>query len=117
MRRLSTACLLVLSACPGKHHDSSSSVTQAACATPVRESVLGDMVQDLQTLQVGDLAEFVVTAGTASFFIFSQEVDGSAPDTVFVDERPDFVGNIPNAVVPTDLRDPDGTLWFDDVAQ
>ncbi len=117
MRRLPTACLLVLAACPGKHHNSSP-VTQAACATPVRESVLPpDMVQDLGTLLVGTDATFVVTTGTSSFFIFSQEVDGSAPDTVFVSEPPDFIGSIPNAVVPTNLRDPDGTLWYDDVAE
>jgi len=117
MRRLPTACLLVLAACPGKHHNSSP-VTHPACATPVRESVLPpDMVQDLGTLQVGTDATFVVTTGTASFFIFSQEVDGSAPDTVFVSEPPDFIGNIPNAVVPTNLVDPDGTPWYDDLDQ
>src|SRR6266542_2667864 len=116
MRRLPTACLLVLSACPGKHHDMSSSVTQAACATPVRESVLPpEMVQDLGTLQVGDLAEFVVTAGTASFFIFSQEVDGSAVDNYsIVSGGKSFT--IPNSVVPTNLRSPSGILYYDDFA-
>src|SRR6266542_2286683 len=116
MRRLPTACLLVLSACPGKHHDMSSSVTQAACATPVRESVLPpEMVQDLGTLQVGDLAEFVVTAGTASFFIFSQEVDGSAVDNFsIVSGGKSFT--IPNSVVPTNLRSPSGILYYDDFA-
>src|SRR6266496_3814318 len=98
MRRLPTVCLLVLSACPGKHHDSSSP-PQAACVTPVRESVLPpEMVQDLGTFRVGEDAMFVVTTGTSSFFIFSQEVDGSAVDNIsIVSGGKSFI--IPNSVV------------------
>ncbi len=115
MRRLLSAALLVLSACPSGRH-SPASVTPAACVTPVREPVLSsDMVQDLGTLQVGTDATFMVTTGTSSFFIFSQEVENSAVDEIVVIDNGKPV-SIPNAVVPTNVISPGGTLYYDDLA-
>jgi hypothetical protein len=87
---------------------------QASCTTDVREPVLpSDMVEDLGTLQVGTDVSFAVPSGTASFFIFHQEAENSAADTVGVSG----LGTIPNAVVPTDLFAPDATLYYDDLAE
>jgi hypothetical protein len=83
------------------------------CTTAVREPVLpSEMVQDLGTLQVGARASFTVAADTTAFFVFSQEAANSAPDTTVVSG----IGRVPNAVVPTDLRAPDDTLFYDDLA-
>ncbi len=115
MRRVLSAALLVVSACPSGRH-SPESVTPAACVTPVREPVLSsDMVQDLGTLQVGTDATFMVTTGTSSFFIFSQEVDNSAVDEIVAIDNGKPV-SIPNAVVPTNVISPGGTLYYDDLA-
>ncbi len=116
MRRLlAVAALLVLTACGSHKH--SAAAAAPACAPPVREPVLpSDMVQDLGTLQVGTDATFVVTAGTSSFFIFSQEVENSAVGEII------FLGSsgkpvtLPNSVVPTNVVSPGGTPYFDDLA-
>jgi len=73
----------------------------------------GDIfVRDLGEHGVGDLVQFDVSTGAASFTIFSQEVSGTAVDEVFV---PSFAVTLPNAVVPDQVRTPDGTLYYDDV--
>jgi hypothetical protein len=70
------------------------------------------MIQDLGVRDVGTEASFSVAPGTSSFVIFSQEMDGSRPDTVSVAG----VGEAPNSVVPGRLRDPEGSVYYDDLA-
>jgi hypothetical protein len=80
------------------------------CETPVRAPVVSG-AQSLGELQVGQQVNFQVPEGTWSVTIVSQEVAGSAVDTI------DFQGvAIPNTVVPTDVRAPDGRVFFDDLA-
>ncbi len=68
-------------------------------------------VQDLGPLQVGSSATFAVTSGVSSFLLFQQRVGNTAAD-----EFATAFGMLTNAVTPTDLRAPDGTLWYDDTA-
>ncbi len=82
------------------------------CVAPVRDAVLaaGD-VQDLGDLPVGAQARFDVPEGTASVTIVSQEVPGTGASDVMLSGT-----RVPNAVVPTDVRLPDGSLFYDDRA-
>ncbi|HET8540219.1 MAG TPA: hypothetical protein VFL83_10145 [Anaeromyxobacter sp.] len=82
------------------------------CVAPVRDTVLeGAQVQDLGELAVGSRARFEVPAGTSSVTIVSQVVPGTAvADVTFSGTR------LPNTVVPTDVRLPDGRLLYDDLA-
>jgi hypothetical protein len=115
MRRpLSASVLLavVLCGCPSEK-DAPAPVTQQSCSNAVRDPVLpSEMIQDLGTLQVGTDATFAVGAGAAGFFIFSQEVGDSAPDTVLVNQSGVFA--IPNTVVPRRVIAPSGTTYYDD---
>jgi hypothetical protein len=83
-----------------------------ACVEPVRDPVLAPgELQDLGELQVGTGARFQIPDGTASFTIVSQEVSGTAvPDITFSGAK------LANTVVPTDVRGPDGTVFYDDLA-
>jgi hypothetical protein len=90
--------------------DPVSSADPATCVSTVVGPVLANAA-DLGTLQVGSTATFEVPAGTSSIVLFSQEAGGTAPDTIA------FGGSsVPNAVVPTDVRSPSGSLWYDDLA-
>jgi hypothetical protein len=90
--------------------DAVSSVDPATCVSAVVAPAIANAA-DLGTLRVGSTATFEVPPGTSSIVLFSQEADGTAPDTIT------FGGSsVPNAVVPTDVRSPSGTLWFDDLA-
>ena len=81
-----------------------------ACETPIRAPVVAG-AQSLGEHQVGEQVSFQVPAGTWSVTIVSQEVAGSAADTI------DLQGvAIPNSVVPTDVTAPDDRVFFDDLA-
>jgi hypothetical protein len=83
------------------------------CVSAAVGTVLpAEMVHDLGVLEVGSDASFTVAPGTSSFVIFSQEVDGSRPDSVSITG----VGEAPNSVVPARVRDPDGAVYYDDLA-
>src|SRR5215208_3277531 len=106
------AAAAALAACGSSSDRSSGAAAAPSCPIAVREPVLPpEMVRDLGTLPVGAEATFDVPPGIASFFIFSQESGNSAPETVSIAG----VGSVPNAVVPTDLRGPDQTLYYDDL--
>jgi hypothetical protein len=83
----------------------------AACdPEPVRTPAASDTwaVQDLGTIQVGQVVTFDVPAGTGSFLIMQQAAGTPAGDVVW--------GSIvPNSVVPTNLRDPNDVLYWDDL--
>jgi hypothetical protein len=80
-----------------------------SCLTEVREPAPPDGFVDLGELAVGAQRTIEVPPGTASLTIFSQEVGGSAVDAIRYLGFP-----IPNSVVPTDVRLPDGALFFSD---
>ncbi len=83
---------------------------RSGCETAVRAPAIAG-AQALGELQVGQQASFQVPEGTWSVTIVSQEVAGSAVDAI------EFQGfAIPNSVVPTDVRAPDGTVFYDDLA-
>ncbi|HEY6004623.1 MAG TPA: hypothetical protein VIV57_17245 [Anaeromyxobacter sp.] len=82
-----------------------------ACLTPVRDPVAAMGFLDLGTHTIGETVPFGVPAGTRSFTIVSQEVPGTAEPFVL------FQGFlIPNSVVPSDVREPNGTLFYSDLA-
>jgi hypothetical protein len=116
MRRMfASIALAVLAGCPrGKEPPRpAANIDRGTCAPAVREPVLpADMVEDLGTLAVGFQAAFAVSAGTSSFLIFSQEAGDSAAESILAAGVA-----LPNAVVPTKLRAPDGTLYYDDFAE
>jgi hypothetical protein len=86
------------------------------CVSTVRSTVLpAEMVQDLGEFQVGTPAMFALPAGISSFVLFSQEIGNSAPDDVFVSTSNGTV-RIPNAVVPTNVKSPSATVYYDDLA-
>jgi hypothetical protein len=108
---LAAALLAAATGC-GSTNEAAPSTGPLTCANVVRDPVLPDgWVQDLGTLPVGARATFEVPPGTSSFVIMSQEVGHTAPGTV-----QDGSMTLPNAVVPTNVRDPDGTLYYDDFA-
>ncbi len=80
-----------------------------ACLTPVRPPQPPEGFVDLRELRVGARATVEVPPGTASLTLFSQEVNGSAVNAI---EYGGF--RLPNSVVPTDVRLPDGALFFSD---
>jgi hypothetical protein len=83
-------------------------------SSAVPSSLPGGMVQDLGVLAVGTDATFAVPAGTSSFVLLSQEDASSAPDTVPVTDG-GRTFDVPNAVVPTNLKDPASAVWYDDL--
>ncbi|HEX9308381.1 MAG TPA: hypothetical protein VF894_12870 [Anaeromyxobacter sp.] len=114
MRRpVAALAVVLLAGCPPRKESPHTGLLDpVSCDTPLRETVLpSDMVEDLGMLAVGSMARFSVPTGTSSFLIFSQEAGSSAPPTVVASGI-----TIPNAVVPTNLRAPDGTLYYDDFA-
>jgi hypothetical protein len=113
------AALLALTAagCGSKSQSAAAAPAPFTCdnvvQSPIPAFVANGMVQDLGTLAVGTQnVQFTIPAGTQSFVIISQEVGRTAPASVPVAG----MGSIPNAVVPTNLRGPDGTLYYDDFA-
>lgn len=114
---LAAVALVALAGCPGGNtgHAWRAHAEPLFCESTIR-APLGDlvaagMVQDLGTLQVGERAQFDVPAGTGSFLIVSQMVKETAPLGIV------WQGfAIPNAVVPTNVRDPGGALVWDDMA-
>jgi hypothetical protein len=83
---------------------------EGSCITDVREPAGAGFVL-LGEIDVGTPTELFVPPGTASLTIFSQEVD--APEVPFIT----FQGaSLPNTVVPTDVRLPDGDLFYSDLA-
>lgn len=80
-----------------------------ACVTTVRDPVpAGDFV-DLGEHAVGTRLSFDVPSGTSSFTVLSQEVGDTAVPTI---EYQGFT--LANGVVPTDVREPGGALFFSD---
>ena len=109
---IAAALVALLAGCGSKSDQPLPLTSPLTCSNVVRSTVLPDgWVQDLGTLKVGAHATFDVPAGTSVFVILSQEVGKTAPASVNVGSQ-----TIPNAVVPTDVRDPDGTLFYDDFA-
>jgi hypothetical protein len=80
-----------------------------ACVAPVRDPVGTPAFVDLGQVPAGSALEFDLPAGTASFTILSQEVPGTA-EPVIVYKGFAF----PNSVVPTDVTDPNGRLFYSD---
>jgi hypothetical protein len=81
-------------------------------STAVGTVLPAEMIHDLGVREVGTDVSFTVAPGTSSFLIFSQEVDDSRPDTVSITG----LGEAPNSVVPTRVRDPDDAVYYDDLA-
>jgi hypothetical protein len=80
------------------------------CVTPVRDPVATMGFVDLGTHTIGQTVQFDVPAGTRSFTILSQVVPGTAEEFVV------FQGFlIPNSVVPSNVREPNGTLFYSDL--
>jgi hypothetical protein len=86
---------------------------QGVCSTPVRDPVAGAGFIDLLEQPVGATLSFNVPPNTTSFTIVSQAVPGpNAPPPTIA-----FQGfAIPNSVVPTDVRDPSGAVYYSDTA-
>jgi hypothetical protein len=75
--------------------------------------------QDLGVLSVGTAASFDVPADTIGFSIVSQESGTAAPDTIqlyFNTSGPPNWQTVPNTVVPTAVKEPNGTVFYDDIA-
>jgi hypothetical protein len=82
---------------------------EGACVTPVRDPAPPEGFVDLGIRTVGAQGTVEVPPRTASLTLFSQEVDGSATDVI------DYQGfQLPNSVVPTDVRLPGGGVFFSD---
>jgi hypothetical protein len=112
------AAIVAVAGCTG---GGSSTGSQALCRPTVRTPQFGSasdlVVQDLGTFDVNTLVTFTVPAGTTSFSIVSQEVAGSAASAVVVwdpTEKRNVI--VPNVVVPNQVKMPDGTIYYDDVA-
>jgi hypothetical protein len=82
----------------------------AVCITPIRAPVASMGFLDLGTHTIGETLQFDVPLGTRSFTILSQEVPGTAEPIVI------FQGfAIPNSVVPSNVREPSGALFYSDL--
>lgn len=80
------------------------------CLTPVRDPIPTMGFVDLGTHTIGEIVPFDVPPGTRSFTIVSQEVPGTAEQFVV------FQGFlIPNSVVPSNVLEPGGTLFYSDL--
>jgi hypothetical protein len=64
--------------------------------------------------QVGTEVTFALPDGSTGFSIVSQEKPNTALDDVVVNTS-DGSFSVANSVVPTRLRNPSGTLWWDDI--
>lgn len=80
----------------------------AGCVSAIRPAVNG--ATDLGQATVGTPLSFNLPANFVGFSIVSQEVPGTAPDSITMTG----VGAYPNAPVPTDILDPSSHLVFDD---
>ena len=80
-----------------------------ACVTAVRDPVPAAEWLNLGDWPVGKLLSFSVPAGTTGFTILSQAIPGTAVPAI---EYGGFL--LPNSVVPTDLKAPDGSLFYSD---
>jgi hypothetical protein len=81
-----------------------------SCVTTVRDPLAAMGFVDLGTHTVGQTVTFDVPPGTRSFSILSQEVPGTAEQFVL------FQGFlIPNSVVPSNIREPGGALFYSDL--
>lgn len=80
------------------------------CATAIMPAAPSVNVQALGQHTVGERLSFDVPAGTWSVSIVSQAVPGTTKDAV-------YAGSVvlPNSVVPTDVRAPDGRLFYTDL--
>lgn len=85
-----------------------------ACVSTVRGPAFGGapdvVVEDLGDHAVGETVSFAVTPGTSSFTIFSQELDGSAPESLVYQGL-----ELPNIVVPDQVKTPGGAVYYDDI--
>lgn len=80
-----------------------------ACVTTVRAPVPTGDYLDLGEHPVGTELSFALPPGVVSFTILMQEVGDSAEATI------EFQGfTLANGVVPTDVRDPSGAIFFSD---
>ena len=121
---LAAAALALLAACGGGSSSSSGTTTTlphgtaepSVCVSAVRNPAAAFtgasdlVVQDLGEFDVNQLVTFTVPSGTTSFSIVSQEVGGSAVSEVNLTRQ----GLFPNTVVPDQVKDPSGTLYYDD---
>jgi hypothetical protein len=81
------------------------------CATSIRAPASGIQVTSLGQHRVGEQLSFSLQPGTWSFTVVSQQVPGTAVGAVT------YLGTaLPNSVVPTEVRAPDGSVFFDDLA-
>jgi hypothetical protein len=79
-----------------------------ACVTDVRAPVPPDEFVDLGVHEVGTRLTFEVPPGASSVTVFSQAVDVPVELISFLDSV------FPNTVVPTNVRLPDGALFYSD---
>lgn len=80
-----------------------------ACTTAIRAPA-GVTFQPLGQHTVGERLSFTVPSGTWSITIVSQAVAGTTTDAI------SYQGTLlPNSVVPTDVRAPDGRLFYTDL--
>jgi hypothetical protein len=84
----------------------------STCALPIRPPAsAGVQVTSLGQHKIGEVLSFAVPPGTWSLTVVSQEVPGTAIASVSY-----FGLTIPNSVVANDVRAPDGSVFFDDLA-
>jgi hypothetical protein len=112
LRVVAAFLLAALSGCGSSKSSTQPISTALTCDNVVQpaQGLPNGWVQDLGTLAVGTTnVQFTVPAGTASFLIISQEVGRTAPGSILCGGM-----TLPNAVVPTNVRGPDGALYYDD---
>ncbi len=81
----------------------------STCVTTVRDPVPAGEYVDLGEHVVGTPLSFTLPPGTSGFTLISQEVADTARPTI---SYQGFL--LPNSVVPTDVREPGGALFFSD---
>lgn len=81
-----------------------------ACVTAVRDPVAGLGFVDLGEHTVGEQLSFTVPAGTTGFTIFLQQVPGSTVPVIVYNGYA-----FANGTVPTNVREPDGSLFYSDL--
>lgn len=79
------------------------------CITTVRDPIPAAEHVDLGEHPVGTTLSFDLPAGTSGFTLISQEVGDTAVPVI------EYLGFLlPNSVVPTNVREPGGSLFFSD---
>jgi hypothetical protein len=83
--------------------------TSPGVVRPVGAPIVGagETLIDLGVVRVGTVLQFSVPADTASFTIVEQAAAATVPDVVG--------SRFPNVAVPDQLRDPAGTVIYDDI--